>query len=166
MKFPDVWKEAPVLPRLTKYGLDRVFGIIVLLSFLCFQAYKKSAADKPSSYMSIYGIFPVLHSKYRQYHSTKTALLKVKNDILMNMKKGHVTLTRTCRFKRGFRQLKRLQRKVGVTGKALAWFSPYLKNRPQRGFRHGTVSTSFSPKCGVPQGSCLGPLRFNTYISK
>ena len=38
------------------------------------------------------GLYPALQSSYRQHHSTETALLKVKNDILMNMKKGHVTL--------------------------------------------------------------------------
>lgn len=31
------------------------------------------------------GLFPVLHSPYRQHHSAKTALLKVKSDILMIM---------------------------------------------------------------------------------
>jgi len=37
-------------------------------------------------------LFPVLQSAYRQNHSTETALLKVKNDIFLNMDKGHVTL--------------------------------------------------------------------------
>ena len=38
------------------------------------------------------GLFPEMQSAYREHHSTETALLKVKNDILMNMDMGHVTL--------------------------------------------------------------------------
>ena len=38
------------------------------------------------------GLFPEMQSAYSEYHSTETALLKVKNDILMNMDIGHVTL--------------------------------------------------------------------------
>ena len=33
-----------------------------------------------------------LQNAYRQNHSTETALIKVKNDLLMNMNKGHVKL--------------------------------------------------------------------------
>ena len=39
------------------------------------------------------GLFPEMQSAYREHHSTEPALLKpVKNDILMNMDMGHVTL--------------------------------------------------------------------------
>ena len=33
-----------------------------------------------------------MHSAYREHHSTEMALMKVKNDILMNIDMGHVTL--------------------------------------------------------------------------
>lgn len=33
-----------------------------------------------------------LQNAYRQNHSTETALIKVENDLLMNMNKGHVKL--------------------------------------------------------------------------
>ena len=37
-------------------------------------------------------VFPTTQSAYRQHHSTETALLWVKNDILLNMNRQHVTL--------------------------------------------------------------------------
>jgi hypothetical protein len=37
-------------------------------------------------------LIPYLQSAYRQNHSNETALIKVKNDLLKNMNKGHVTL--------------------------------------------------------------------------
>ena len=42
--------------------------------------------------MSSNGILPLLQSAYRKNHSTETALLKVSNDLLMDMNKGYVSL--------------------------------------------------------------------------
>ena len=55
---------------------------------------------------------------------------------------------------------------IGITGTALQWFSSYLGNRSQRVVFGDGVSESFYLACGVPQGSCLGPLLFTLYASK
>ena len=51
-------------------------------------------------------------------------------------------------------------KKYGFSRLALDWMWSYLTDRSQRVFFNGTLSESKYNKCGVPQGSCLGPLLF------
>ena len=53
----------------------------------------------------------------------------------------------------------------GVVGKELNWFKSYLQNRKQCCKVNGHISNMDSIKYGVPQGSCIGPLLFLTYIN-
>ena len=48
----------------------------------------------------------------------------------------------------------------GICDISLSWFISYLLNREQRCFINGQLSEAQTWKCGVPQGSILGPLLF------
>ena len=61
--------------------------------------------------------------------------------------------------------LRRLHTKIGLSGRALEWFQSYLLGRSQRVTIHGSQSERFELHCGIPQGSCLGPLLFSIYTS-
>ena len=111
-------------------------------------------------------------SAYRHHHSTETALLKVVNDILLNMDKQRVTLLLLLDLSAAFDTvdhntlLRRLQNSFGIQGKVLSWLKSYLSGRSQCISVNGSLSRIFSLECGVPQGSCLGPLLFTLYTSR
>ena len=53
----------------------------------------------------------------------------------------------------------------GIRGTALEWFRSYLSDRRQCVTIDGHESGFASIKCGVPQGSILGPVLFRLYIN-
>ena len=78
--------------------------------------------------------YPLLLSAYRSRHSTETALLKVQNDILLNMDRQKVSLLVFLDLSAAFATvdhqvlLKRLESSFGITGTALNRVRSYLTN--------------------------------------
>ena len=53
----------------------------------------------------------------------------------------------------------------GITGKQKDWFRSFRTNRKKYVSVEGFFSQTKTVKCGVPQGSTLGPLLFLIYIN-
>ena len=157
--FASNWKCALVNPLLKKTGLDLVFKNYRPVSNVQYvsKLTERAVFNQLHEHMMANGIYPLFQSLYKQYHSTETALLRVMNDILLKMNSQHVSHDML---------LDRLHNDVGLRWSALNWFYSYLSQRSQRVSIHGTLSNYFDLDCGVPQGSCLGPLLFVVYAPK
>ena len=172
--FPNVWKEAIVTPLLKNPGKTSEFSNLRPISNLQFisKLTERAVFEQLHNHMIDHSLYPLLQSAYRTAHSTETALLKVQNDILMNMNSQQVTLLVLLDLSAAFDTanhailLNRLKSSFGISGSALEWLASYLSNSSHRVSFEGTLSESHQLSCSVPQGSCLGPLLFTVYASK
>ena len=103
-----------------------------------------------------------LQSAYRQYYSIETTLMKVQDDILhiLDIRKGAALLLLDLHVSASFDTiilLETLRHDVGITGECLKWIECYLQERGQTVFMSVHHSQTTPLKCGVPQGSVLGP---------
>lgn len=136
-KFRVAWNEALVLPLLKKPGLDilfknfRPFGNLPLVSKLT----ESAVYNQTHSHICMNNLYPANQSSYRKKYGTETALLRLKNDILLNMNKRHVTLLVLLDLSAAVDTvdhnvlLSRLHSKFPISGTALECFRSYLNGR-------------------------------------
>ena len=109
-------------------------------------------------------------SAYRKNHSTKTALLKITND-LRAMDKSRcsisVMLDQSAAFDTVNQDIlmQRFQPTYGITGSAHAWLDSYFRHRTQAVSIDGKSSHPKELVTGFPQGSVLGPFSYPAYTS-
>ena len=101
-------------------------------------------------------------SAYRVNHSTETAMLRVKNDIIRALGDNKVVLLVLIDISAAFdtvnhERLLSTLHAIGITGKALAWFMPYLQHHSQTIAISGKQSRYQQLECGVHQRPVLGP---------
>ena len=135
--FPCVWKEGLVTPLLKLPGLLSDFKNLRPISNLQYisKLTERALFEQTHAHMTNHSLYPLLQSVYCLGHSTETALLKVHNDLLMNMDAQRVTLLVLLDLSAAFDTvdheglLKRLRSSFGIRGSALRWFASYLSNR-------------------------------------
>ena len=101
-------------------------------------------------------------------HSTETALVKLHNDILINLDSNrgvvHILLDLSAAFDTIDHSLMiKETNQIGIKATALEWFTSYLQGRSQAVYIDGYTSESISLLFGVPQGSILGPVEYSIY---
>ena len=121
-------------------------------------------------YLSDHNILSKHQSGLRALQSTATALLEVTDSWAYNIDIGNVNAVVFLDLKKAFDTVDHhiLLSKLhlyGLTGVSHKLFSSYLDNRTQKCVVNGSLSECCTLKCGIPQGTILGPLLFLLYIN-
>ena len=169
--FPQDWKIARISP-IYKAGDKRDRGNYRPISVLSTVAglFEKMIYLQLNEYLIENNIISVHQSGFRKGQSTATSLLTTTNSWLINMDSGLINGVVFLDLCKAFDTIDHeiLMNKLylyGVKGSALRWFKSYLMHREQVCKIDNIISTPKNIKCGVPQGSNLGPLLFLLYIN-
>ena len=161
-----------MLPSLKKPGLDSAFKNFRPVSNLSYisKLSERAGAEQFLEHLTANNLDSQLQTAYKQQHSKETALLKVKNDILMSIDEQHVTLLVLLDLSAAFDTIHhdtvigRLESDLGITENALAWFKSYLSDRvpacPCKWY--SLRSVSLKTRCSLR--IMFGPLAYFHYL--
>ena len=126
---------------------------------------EKILYDQLYNYLSNFNLLSDNQFGFRKFHSTATALLDCTNDWYMNLDRKMFNVVLQIDLKKAFDTVdhQTLLRKLeiyGIKHHALALLESYLSNRNHKCQINGYLSSKIMIKCGIPQGSILGPLFF------
>ena len=169
--FPDEWKIARVIP-LYKNGQRNIPGNYRPISVLpaISKVMERILYDQLYSYLTTFELLSDSQFGFRKSHSTASALLDCTNEWYVNLDRKMFNLVVLIDLKKTFDTVDHqiLLRKLelyGIKGQALTLLRSYLTNRNQKCQIKNSFSSERQIKCGVPQGSILGPLFFLLYIN-
>ena len=164
--FPSELKLARVVP-IFKAGDSSALTNYRPISVLTFFAkvFEKIVYNKLLNFISDNNIFYDHQYGFRKGRSTQQAIITLVDKITKSQDIGDIVITLLIDLKKAFdtidhRILLRKLYSYGIRGSMLKWMESYLTDRSQYVVFDGKVSQTRGIKCGVPQGSILGPLLF------
>ena len=169
--FPDIWKIARVTSIFksgSKSNVSNYRPISVLSVFS--RLLEKIGHDQFSKYLKEHNKFAKCQHAFLKLHSTLTSLLSVTDTWFSNIDKRKLNISIFLDLKKAFDTvdhgilLSKLS-KYGAVGTPLRWLASYLTDRKQYCQINGHKSCLKNVLCGIPQGSCLGPLLFILYVN-
>jgi hypothetical protein len=170
--FPSSLKHAVINPLIKKQSLNpnelKSYRPVANIPFLS-KLIEKHVVNNINKHMLKHQLGEELQSAYMRGHSTETALLKVKDEIMGHVynQKGVflVLLDLSAAFDTVKHDLllSRMSGEIGVTGIALDWLKSYFTGRTTSVVIDGKCSMAKTMDYGLPQGSILGPRGFTVY---
>ena len=169
--FPDDLKTARISP-IHKSGDKKIRGNYRPISILSVIAklFEKLVCAQLNPFLTENNILSSCQSGFRKNYSTASALLANTDSWLLNMDAGMINGVLFLDLCKAFDTVDHgiLLSKLsiyGIQNKALDWFKSYLHNRTQYCRVNSATSSTRKIRCGVPQGSNLGPLLFLLYVN-
>ena len=137
---------------------------ISVLTFFT-KVFEKIVYNKLFNFISDNNILYDHEYGFRKSHSTQQAIITLVDRITKSQDIGDIVITILIDLKKVFdtidhRILLRKLYSYGIRGTMFKLTESYLTGRSQYVIFDGKVSETRSIKCGVPQGSILGPLLF------
>ena len=131
---------------------------------------EKIAYKRLYSFLNINNILIPNQYGFRKNHSTDYAILQLCDKITDSLSKKEHIIGIFMDLSKAFDTIDHniliyKLRAYGVRGNAISWFEDYLRNRCQFVAYKSNTSQTSMVKCGVPQGSILGPLLFLIYVN-
>jgi len=171
---PASFKEAIVTPILKKTSLDKEhlknYRPVSNLNFIS-KVIEKVVAKRIQTHLGENNITIPFQSAYKKGHSTETALLRIYNDIVCKINNTNNINLLLLDLSAAFDTIdhetlyQRLHDHFQISDNALLWFRAYLSGCNTRVSINGSMSDPLPLKCGVPQGSVLGPIIFSLYTA-
>ena len=171
---PAGFKKATVSPLIKKSSLPpdelKNYRPVSGLSFIS-KLVEHVVASQLNDHVTSNGLENVSQPAYKQGHSTKTALLSIKNKVHLALARGEATAVVLLDQSAAFDTIDHstliecLSSWFGVGGVVLDWFRSYLSDRYQCIKIGSVLSDAKRLLYGVPQGSVLGPVLFSLYIT-
>ena len=159
--FPDIW----MIARVTS-----IFKSGQYLYYLLLEITKKTWARSSLKILKDTKQISKCQHAFLKMNNTLTALLNITDSWFSNIYKRKINISVFLDLMKAFDTvdhgilLSKLT-KYKVTGIPLWWFTSYLTNRKQYCLVNGQKSSLKLVHCGIPQGSCLGPLLLILYVN-